>query len=73
MGKDAPLLLPHLLKRIGDIKRGNLLVILEFEEFDSAVARHIDEDVGFLVREETFRARGRGVYSSYTTQNNQWY
>ncbi|KAK4671859.1 LOW QUALITY PROTEIN: hypothetical protein QC764_0099570 [Podospora pseudoanserina] len=47
----VPSLLPHLLKRIGQIPGANLLRVLELEELVAPVAGH---DVGAVVGEETF-------------------
>lgn len=39
----APLLLPHLFERIGNVERADLLTVLEFQELIPAVACHVDE------------------------------
>jgi hypothetical protein len=57
-----PSLLPHLLDRVRNIKRRDLLVILELEELVAPVARHVDEDVARRVCEEALAGRG-GVLS----------
>ncbi len=51
---DEPFLLPHLFEGICDIKGADFFVILEFEEFVSAVTSHVNEDVGPVVCQETF-------------------
>jgi hypothetical protein len=37
--------LPHLLERIGNVKRANFLTILEFQELVAAMTRHVDKYV----------------------------
>lgn len=49
---DSPLLLPHLLKGIGKIKRANLLGILKLEKLVSAVTSHVHQDIAPVVGEK---------------------
>jgi hypothetical protein len=53
----VPLLLPHLLKRVRNVKRADFLIVLELEELVPAVARHVHEDIRVRVGEKAFRAR----------------
>ena len=59
-----PLLLPHLFKGVGDVERADLFVVLELEEFVSTVSSHVYEDIGAVVREQSFGTRYRRVDSS---------
>ena len=56
-GEGIPLSLPHLLESVGDVKRTDLFVVLEFEEFVTSVTGHVNEDVGSIVSQEPFRPR----------------
>lgn len=38
-------LFPHLLKGVCNVVGRDFFIVLEFEEFVAAVARHVDEDV----------------------------
>lgn len=49
---DVPLLFPHLLKRVCQIKCTNLLGILEFQKLVPAVACHIHKDVATVIRQQ---------------------
>ena len=40
-----PFLLPHLLEGIRNVKRADLLVVLEFQELVSTMPRHVDKDI----------------------------
>ena len=51
------LLLPHLLEGVGEVEGGDLLGILELQKLVAAVARHVDQDVGVLVRQQPLAAR----------------
>lgn len=46
----TPLLLPHLLKSVGDVKRTNFFIILKLEELIPSVTCHIDEYVRTRIR-----------------------
>lgn len=48
-----PPLLPHLLKRVREVIRTNLLGVLELEELVAAMTRHVNENVGAIVGKET--------------------
>ena len=55
--EDVPLLLPHLPKRIRQIKGANLLGILKLEELIAPMARHIHQDIAPLIRHQPLAAR----------------
>ena len=62
----APLLLPHLLKRVRQIKRADFFVVLEFQELIAAVARHIDKNVRPIVRKQSLGPWHVGLDSTYS-------
>ena len=55
-GAVAPLR-THLLQRVAQILRVQLLVVLKLEKIIAAVTRQIDENIRSLVREQAFGAR----------------
>jgi len=57
----GPLLLPHLFKRIRNVKRADFFAILEFQKFIAAMACHIDKDVRPIVREQALGPRHGGL------------
>ena len=61
---NIPLLLPHLFERVRDVKRANLFIVLELEEFVSSVSSHIHEDVRAVVSEKALRPRDRLIHST---------
>jgi hypothetical protein len=50
----TPLLLPHLLESVSDVKGTNFFIVLEFQELVAAMPSHIDEDVRPVVSEKAF-------------------
>ena len=59
--ENRPLLLPHLLKSVGNVKCTDLFVVLELEELITPVSGHVHEDIGPIIGQEPFRARYRRV------------
>ena len=51
--RSTPFLLPHLLKRVRQVERADFFVVLEFQELVAAVARHVNENVRPIVREQS--------------------
>lgn len=63
-GEGRPLLLPHLLKSVGNIECTDLFVVLELEELITPVPGHVYEDVGSVIGQEPFRPGYRRVNST---------
>jgi hypothetical protein len=59
----APLLSPHLLERISNIERADLLVILKFEGLVATMPGHVHENVRSVVRQKTLGA-GYGFFDA---------
>lgn len=47
---DVPLLLPHLLERIGKIESADFFRVLKLQKLVSTMPRHVYEDVTPIVR-----------------------
>lgn len=60
----GPFLLIHLLKRIRDIKRTDLLIILKLEKLVPAVSGHVHKDIRPVVRQQAFGARDGGIHAA---------
>ncbi|KAI6769197.1 hypothetical protein HG531_010301 [Fusarium graminearum] len=58
---DSPLLLPHLLKGVGEIECANLLSILKLEKLISTVARHVHQNVASIIGKEALTSRHLGA------------
>ena len=64
----APLFLPHLLKRVGQVERANFFAVLEFQELVAAMTRHIHKNVGPVVRKQSLGPWHVGFDSTYVMQ-----
>ena len=62
----APLLLPHLLKRVRQVERADFFAVLEFQELIASVTRHIDKNVRPIVRKQSLGPWHVGFDSTYS-------
>jgi hypothetical protein len=62
----APLLLPHLFKRIRNVKRADFFAVLEFQKFVAAVACHVDKYVRPIVCEKALGPRHGRLNATYS-------
>lgn len=67
---DIPLLLPHLLESIRQVKRANLLGVLELEELVPAMACHVHQYVAAVVGQQPL-ATGRLVADAVGQQADE--
>jgi hypothetical protein len=65
-GGHAPLLLPHLFKRIRKVKRADFFAVLEFQKFVAAVACHVNKYVRPIIREKALGSRHGRLNATYS-------